>query len=71
MMLKQDLHHKSEPVVLTLESCPETVQLMPAGAEESSGHLFFEVLGNTIIGIFLLGGLISSPAWLAGLLTAF
>ena len=71
MMLKQDLKHKSEPVVLTLESCPQTVQLMQAEVEASPGPLLLAVLGNTVVGILLLGSLILSPAWLAGLLTAF
>jgi hypothetical protein len=54
---------------LLLETCPEQVQIMSPEAAVSDGVPIKEVIGNAVVGIVLLGGLLSLPYWIAGLLT--
>ena len=51
---------------LSLECCPEQIQVMPPHEEINNQFSPLKIIGNTITGFLLLGGLLSAPFWLAG-----
>jgi hypothetical protein len=56
---------------LSLECSPEQVQIMPPQAKINNQVSPLKIIGNTITGFLLLGGLLSAPFWLAGFLTIY
>lgn len=64
---------RSDPVAshsgtrpLALEACPEPVQVMPPITRR--WPLALAVLGNVLVGLLLLGGLLLTPALVSALL---
>lgn len=67
-MQARKIDHASHFENLKLEACPQSQQLMPPEASKREAPLALMVAGNVMVGILLLGGLLSLPAWLAGIL---
>ena len=68
-MLEKNQEFELEKENLALESCPEPVQVMPPALITAEKVSAPSILGNIIVGILLLGGLLFAPAWLASMLT--
>ncbi len=70
-MQKKNHEFELEKENLALESCPEPVQVMPPELITTEKTLAPQVLGNVVVGILLLGGLMFAPVWFFNLLTFF
>ena len=67
-MQARKIHHPNPFEALHLEASPQSQQLMPPEGAKREAPMVLLVAGNVVAGVLFIGGLLSLPAWLAGML---